>query len=56
MEEIVKAALHADLGLFVTTTHTSEIKSYYAHPHAAALHEDAEQLYEFVGRMLGKAL
>ncbi|KAJ1623309.1 hypothetical protein T492DRAFT_1056048 [Pavlovales sp. CCMP2436] len=41
-------------GVFkVATLHS---KNFYAHPHAAALHEDAEHLYEFVGRMLGKAL
>ena len=69
MEDIVRAAFHADLGLFVTTGGGSGgggeggavrsgvgDKTYFPNPHAAALHEDSEQLFEFVGRMLGKAL
>jgi hypothetical protein len=52
MEEIVKAALDLNLGLFVTTPS----KAFYPNPFAAALHEDSEFLFEFVGRILGKAL
>ena len=52
MEEIIKEAFNPDFGLFMTTAENR----LYPNPNAAAMQPQWMQLFEFVGRMLGKAI
>ena len=52
MENLVREGFNPDVGLFRTTAE----HKLYPNPAAAAVVPNAQQLFEFMGKMLGKAM